>query len=196
LTTYPPGDMKKKAQLYLDRNIKSLTNGQCKTKAEFIQSAVYLGFMSSEDDKKANWQQNIDNIEWAINRMADKYVNGAEYNAYKHGLRVMAGYAFFRMYFNENPNGGIHWASHDSLMFLELKDIGEGGLTVYQTTKQFNPQESMEHIFLMCCVFETIKSVRLARLKGEEGAKLNTFFNMNKEGLLQLRNTNSWSTAV
>ena len=128
--------------------------------------------------------------------MAHKYVNGLEYNAYKHGLRVMAGYAYFRMYFDENPNGGLHWASHDSLMFLELKDVGEGGLTVYKTTKQFNPQESMDHILFMSCLLETIKSVRLARLKGEQGAKLNTFFKMNKEGLLQLRNTRAWSTTV
>ena len=50
LTTYPPGDMKKKAQMYLDRDIKGLTNGQCKTRTEFIELAIYLGFLPDEAD--------------------------------------------------------------------------------------------------------------------------------------------------
>jgi hypothetical protein len=59
--------------------------------------------------------------------MAERYIAGTEYNAYKHGLRVMTGQSSFGLRL-ENPPGTpigplrILASSKDSLSYLEMKE--------------------------------------------------------------------------
>jgi hypothetical protein len=119
--------------------------------------------------------------------MAERYITGSEYNAYKHGLRVMTGQSSFGLRL-ENPPGNpvgplrILASSKDSLSYLELKeqviqlpqdnqtkqddDMEQSSAAqpssevrqgeeekkqikvrrVYETTKHFNPQESVIYL--------------------------------------------------
>ena len=76
LTTYRTEEIKKKVQAFLNWGVKGLTNGQCKTRPEFLDLAIYAGCTSNDEHQKANWQQNLDNIEWLVGRMAKKYIDG------------------------------------------------------------------------------------------------------------------------
>ncbi len=83
LTTYPPGEIKKKVRLFLDEDIKTLTNGKLNSLEDFLNHAIYAGFVSNKQKIADNWQTNLDNIAWLLRRMSQKYLDGTEYNAYK-----------------------------------------------------------------------------------------------------------------
>lgn len=202
LTTYTTAEIKKKAEAFLVGDFRSLTNEQEDSLYPFLNWAVYAGFMTTDAEKQAKWQTNLDNIEWFMRRIAKRYLEGPEYNAYKHGVRVMAGPSYLTFRLSDNPASGFTWASDDSVTFLELKDNQEGGRTVYVTTKQFNPIESLAHLVFMSRILETVSMVRLARLTEEADAPgelcvpLNLFTIVDKDALYRLSSRNRWSFPV
>ena len=86
--------------------------------------------------------------------------------------------------------------SPDSLSFIETKDSGEGGLTVYETTKHFSHIESYNHIFVMHGLLKTTKSSRLAILKEKKGAEIHTFFELDREKLISQSTITKWSFTI
>lgn len=177
----------------MEKDIKTVTNGLIDNANELINEAVYANFISDKDEIAQNWQTNIDNIIWFIARIAQKYIEGTEYNAYKHGLRTMTGPTYFRVFPTGEPEKGLRYESDDSLRFLELEEVEKNVFQVKETYKHFNPIESLNHIYFMSGILETIKSVRLARLNGETKARLNSFVQLNKENLNKMRVVTKWS---
>lgn len=196
LTTYPVGEIRQRVKAYLERDVSTLTNGLLSTLDDFLNWAIYAGFLSTEKDKIENWQANLHNIDWLLTRIGRKYLEGSEYNAYKHGLRVMTGPSYFRFRPSGSPTGGISFTSDDSLKFLEIEASEEGNRIVRKTFKHFNPEESIHHLSFMCDILEMVKVVRLARLRGEDSAELKTFFGLKKEDISKLMTRTKWSISV
>ncbi len=193
LTTYTTREIKQKVVAFLDGDIDTASNGLVSDIHKFINETVYANFMSDKSEIAQNWETNIENIVWFIKRLSKKYIEGTEYNAYKHGLRTMTGPTYFRMFPTGEPDKGISYASDDSIRFLELEKVEDNAHKVKEVYKHFNPIESLNHIYFMSGILETIKSVRLARIKGEKHARINSFTQLDRDNLNELCVVTRWS---
>lgn len=167
LTEYTTRHLKEMIEAYLANNITVLTGGKLQTPEEFLDISLFYGFKVEEP--KDLWLRNLENIKLIFDRICLKYLRGLEYNAYKHGIRIMTGPSYFRITQTDNPQVGYEWNSDHSVRFLEI-DRKKGVLQL--STKQFDPEESMLHMQVMTEMLTTIVSTRLTRWKGLSQAKL------------------------
>ena len=129
--------------------------------------------------------------------MSQKYLDGTEYNAYKHGIRIITGPTYIKFTPTDNPQGGIEFTSDDSVRFLEIEEGKNNTKAVRETFKHFNPIESINHLFIMAELLETIKAVRLARLQGRKGvASLKTITKLDKDTLNKTVIRTRWSVTI
>lgn len=201
LTTYGTTEIKAAIQNYVDGNISAATDDAASTVEDFVIQAVYAGFSPDEQDKNGDWKESVEAIDWFIKRAGKRYLEAAsEYNGYKHGLRVLTGHSWLKVWPNDpagNPQrqGFVLGDSEDSLSFLALEDKGEGGKTVVEVTKHFNPKESFEHMQIMQLILSEVMRTRRARINREPIEYLQTIF-INKDGLQALRKFFSFSMTV
>lgn len=192
LTTYTTSEIKAAIQHYVDGNISVATSGVVHTVEKFVTLAVYAEFAPDEENKEGEWKESVEAIDWFIKRVGKRYLEAAaEYNGYKHGLRVLTGHSRLTMWPNDasgNPQGHgfIMGDSEDSVSFLALEDQGEGGETVSEVTKHFNPKESFEHIQIMQLILDEVMRTRRARINKEPLEYLHTIA-IDKEKLQALR---------
>lgn len=197
LSEYKPGDIRKAAELFVKEKIKELT-GNVLNKRQFISHAIYSDF-SLQEIPEEKWNENLDNIAWLLDRIAERYIeasayNVGEYNAYKHGLRVMTtGHSIISVQlqrqFGEPPVGErfIIGASDDAFRFLQMeKDEQQNGIIVREVIKHFSPKESFFYICKMYQMLDMVKRTRLAHLTGEALDSLNTFFGLDRNHVLSL----------
>src|SRR5688572_8605094 len=123
LTTYETREIKEKIRAFIDQDMKAVTDGQVNTVNDFLNHSIYTGFITNDTEKAGKWQTNLDNITWLLRRLAEKYNEATEYNAYKHGIRVLTGHTSLRLHPSDNPAGGFGYASNDSLRFLEVEKL-------------------------------------------------------------------------
>jgi hypothetical protein len=200
LRTYTTEEIKTAIQNYVDGNISAITNGAASTSEQFIIHAVYTEYYSNELRENKQWNESIDGIDWFIKRTAKRYLEAIEYNAYKHGLRVLTGHSRLKVWLNDaagNPQGQgiIMGDSKDSLSFPELEDKGEGGLTAIEVTKHFNPKESFEYIQTMQFILDEVMRTRRARINREALQELQAIF-IDREKLQALRKYFTFSLTI
>lgn len=192
LTTYTTSEIKTAIEHYVAGNISAATNDVVNTVGEFVTYAVYAGFAPDEENKDSQWVESVEAIDWFIKRIGKRYLEAApEYNGYKHGLRVLTGHSRLTMWPNDadgnrQGQGFIMGDSEDSVCYLALEDKGEGGETVSEVTKHFNPKESFEHIQIMQYILDELMRIRRARINKETIAYLQTIF-IDRERLQALR---------
>jgi len=192
LTTYKPGEIRDATDNFRKGNIRAITQGKVNSRQDFITHAIYSGFLLSDENR----DKTIENIVWFLERIGQRYLDSSgymtgEYNAYKHGLRVLTGRSYFSLRLNDAdgvPHGPAYvlGASDDAFTFLELEDRGEGGLTVVEVNKHFNPEESFLHLFMMQMLLGEMKKTRLARIRGEPITDLLTV-SIDEDQILSLR---------
>lgn len=187
LTEYRTEEIKAAIEQFIAGDIARLTNGHVTSDTEFVAEAVYLGQIPTGTSPE--WETNLENHAWLLRRMAERYRDAAEYNAYKHGLRVITGPAMWSL---GDPEGDpaipllLH-QSEDSITYLDVSDIGEGGLTLREITKQFNPEESFLYLQLMHSILDTMTRLRRASL-GDTPQYINghTFQDIDRDAILLL----------
>lgn len=167
LTQYTNKHLKEMIEAYLADDIAGLTGGKLQGQEEFLDISLFFGF--KVDEPKDLWPRNLENIKLIFDRLCLKYLRGLEYNAYKHGIRIMTGPSYFRFSPTDNPQSGVQWESDNSVRFLEI-DRKKGVLQM--SVKQFDPEESMLHMQVMTEMLATIVSTRLARWRGLTQVKL------------------------
>lgn len=128
---------------------------------------------------------------WLLERMAQRYLDGlAEYNSYKHGLRVLTGSNTLTIGLESSPGGpgeGIveQFHSPDSLTFLEFEKTPEGDKKVYEVTKHINPSASIFYVSKMSQMAETIRRTRLYHYDGTPVTELCSFLSLDRQQVLQ-----------
>ena len=200
LTTYTTREIKKAIQCYVDDDIPTVTNGIVNSAQDFIIGGMYSGFYSEDLRDNSELNESIEATDWFIKRMGKLYLEATEYNAYKHGLRVLTGHSTLSAQLSDaagNPQGQsfILGDSEDSLSFLELEDKGEGGQTVVHVTKHFNPKESFEQIGIMQLILDEVMRTRIARVKQERLEDIRTIY-IKKDELIALRKSFTFRLTV
>ncbi len=192
LTLYETREIKQAVEHYLAGNITAVTSGALSTVEGFITHTVYAGLSPEERLGNSHWDESIECIDWIIKRMGERYLKAEEYNAYKHGLRVLTGHSTFAMQLNDPATGTpqgtprVLWESEDSVSFLDFEDKGEGKQAVVEVTKHFNPQESFKHIQIMQLILDEVMRIRRAVLKHESPEHVRLII-INKDELHALR---------
>jgi hypothetical protein len=97
---------------------------------------------------------------------------------------------------SDSSTFGVSLSSEGSLALLEVEGAQEGSRVVRKTYKHSDPQGSPNHLWFMASVLETVRLVRLARLKGEQEARLNTYFGLKRGDLGALTARTKWSVTV
>lgn len=196
LNEYRPGAIRQKAQEFLSRDIDRLTNDSVRDIDEFLLWAVYMGYgFLPSSDVYEQWSENLRGLEWMLERLAAKYIEGVEYNAYKHGLRLLTGPSYIGVFPENQPEKGFHRQSDNSLRFLEIKK-GPKGKTARQTVKHFDPEDGIGNLSFMNLVLGIVKTCRLARLRGETKLDESFIINMDKEAVRSVGHRFQYSTPV
>lgn len=197
LTTYTNKELKEKIDLFLNDKYGELTGGSVDSLHMFILMSVFAGFGLGED-KEGDWQTNISDIGWMLKRLAKKYLEATEYNAYKHGIRTVV--SDHKIGFLENNETEFHpiAVTENAVTFLEAKQLEKNLRQVYMTTKHFNPNESYNNLFFMASLLGYIKTCRIAQLENAETlpADAKLFLYIDKQMVLDNEETFRTSHAV
>jgi hypothetical protein len=124
-------------------------------------------------------------IAWLISHTAQRFASGQEHNAYKHGLRVVAGSAGLGVAIQPATSESKHVLSmKHAVTYLELSEDRDGyvGQCV---TKEVGPEYSFELINCMALVLLATKEMRVARTK--QHVDTASFPQIDREVLLKLQ---------
>jgi hypothetical protein len=196
LSNYTNSEIFEKVKAFLKHDFLSVSNGRANNAQEFINLAVFNGYVITDDTQGKTWQDNIDNIIWMLTRLSDKYLEGKEYNSYKHGVRVILSPSAISFTPNGNPEGGFQISHENSIRYLATKELEVNKYEVRQVFKDFNPIESVNNINFMNGALETIVAVRLARIKGDCEPKFNFLPYLDKEKVIALSKSSYWSMTL
>jgi len=194
LTEYTNAKIKTSVDHLLAGDIAALTSGMVTNERDFVTWAVYEGHRPDASE----WDTNLDNHWWILQRMAKRYrdaADGAEYNAYKHGLRVMMGPSFWSLGDPDAPL--ISNESPDSVTYLDMKRTDEGYLELRQVTKQFDPEESFFYLDFIHHMLNTMTKLRRARyLGGVQNVVGHTILDLDKNDVAALSLKNASLSAA
>lgn len=196
LSRYRTADIKTAIQRFVDADFGGLTGDLLPDARAFFQHAIYSGGSPYDAELGGRWNENLDAIQSLLLPMAARYLEGTateggEYNAYKHGLRVMTGYHGFQVsHQNDDGTAGtpvFGAETEDSISYLQFKDVGEGGDTAYEATKYISPNESFANVTLVHQMLQSTVRTRRARLTGDDGPfTIQEFLSVDRERLSQL----------
>ena len=161
----------------------------------FFRVAVYHG-CQNEPDEQASWNATFENLWWLLHRIGEKYLEGKEYNAYKHGLRIMA--TELTLAASANPNdfsNAFVMRSPYSIRHLTFTPTTEG-TTVSIETKAFSPTESIAHVRIMADILTAIKRIRYAAITGNPRVEVTLFPSIDRAGLQELAAFQRWVLPV
>jgi hypothetical protein len=192
LSSYGTKEIKDAAKAIVDERFEAVTNGANHTAEEFVATAVYATWKPTDvADTYESWRQSVRDVGWFIVHCAEMYIKGVEYNAYKHGLRVVSGSAALAARSTAEASGfKTILAMRHSLSYLDLDDTPEG-YVAEEVTLELSPEYSYEHIRIAAGVLSTIRDMRIARLKGR-AASLN-LFSIDRNKLSTLKPVTSMS---
>jgi hypothetical protein len=175
LTSYGSAEMKKTARALVKGDFEQITDGAHKTASDFVSAAVFAGFRPEDSEHNEDWRRSVSDIGWLIAHCAKHFVEGNEYNAYKHGLRVVSGSASLALRPTGETGPFVRVVSmKHSLSFLEISEEPEG-YTGECVTKELSPNYSYNLIAIIANVLTIIREMRLARIRG---------INLDREKLL------------
>jgi hypothetical protein len=192
LSSYGTKEIKAAARAIADGRFEEITHGVNQTAEQFVATAVYATWKPSETAASYDsWKESLKSVALFIGSCADLYLKGTEYNAYKHGLRVVSGAAGLAV---GSAPGSADFKSilamRHSLSYLELEDTPEG-YVAQEITLELSPEYSYEQIRVAAGVLATIREMRIARLKGKADS-LNVF-SIDHDRLASLKPVSSMS---
>jgi len=183
LTSYRTAEIKEKAAALAAGDIDAASGRQCADKDAFIAESIYPGVTPPEGDE--SWGRSLSDLSWFLTSMADQYLCSPEYNAYKHGLRVLPGSARLLVDISRGANEFRPVLSmKHSVTFLEIEER-DNHYAAQEVTKEIDPEDAYQRILVMSSIAENIKNIRLAGLRRER-TDVSTF-SLDRQGLLRLR---------
>ena len=157
--------MKKAAKLIAAGDYGGITNQMHKSASEVITAAVYAGWRPDDGKTNVDWQASLNDIEWFVRHCAEYFVAGGEYNAYKHGLRVVTGSMTLGVAARGDTEVRSVVSMKHSLSYLELGETPEG-YTAEEVTKQLDVDHSFAIIQSASLVLSLMREYRIARVLG------------------------------
>jgi hypothetical protein len=195
LTTYKTKDLLDAARAFVEGNVLAASGGLASTPEAFLNAAIYSSRPLVDLEASEKWIENLDTINWMLRMIAERYVRaaafGGEYNAYKHGVRVLTGTSEIRVGSEPTPEAMMTLAaSSDSVTFLELEARPEApdAKQVFEVLRHFNPVESFKFIEFMALLSENMKRSRLATIEGKSQVKLHQFVGVDRQAVRSLGN--------
>jgi hypothetical protein len=127
LTTYGIADMKNAAKGLAAGDFATFSGDAARTAEAFVKLAVFADWALSDTNVSDTWRQSVSDIAWLVRYVAERFVSAHEYNAYKHGLRVVSGPAQLGVSSLSDPSAltPIINMPH-GLTYLEIHDDAEG----------------------------------------------------------------------
>jgi hypothetical protein len=184
LTEYRPGEIKTKAQAYLDHQYQAISGGVCEERNGFIIRSVYPG-IAVPSGMESTFRDSVNDIGWLVEEAAKRYLCSPEYNAYKHGLRVLPGAATlkFGRVSGAPPTNTLFSMPH-SVTFLQREDV-ENGRGYAEVTKEISAEDSYQWLQAMASIAGAVRDIRLAGLRQSD---VNVpMFTFDRKRLIQLR---------
>ena len=191
LTGYGNADMKNAARSLAAGRFESPTRGIAKDASAFVKAAVYANVDFSKTGMADQWERSVFDIAWLLGHVAGRFVSGSEYNAYKHDLRVCAGFAGLGVSSPSSPSTMKSvLAIEHAVTYLELGEQPDGyvGRCV---TKQVSAEYSFELIACMALVLMTTKEMRVARIR--KFVETASFMQVDRDLLLRAQPHSSFS---
>jgi hypothetical protein len=184
LTEYRTQEIKSKAESYVARDYRSASNGSCSTQKEFVGGAVYPGVVPPPDHQEG-WGRCLSDIGWLIEEGAQRYLAGKEYNAYKHGLRVLPGSMTLMVGIGPEPkNMAPVLSMASSISYLEEEEP-DSVRRFAEVTKEVKAEDAYHWMGAMMTIAEILRDVRLAGLRNSS-IQIQTV-TIDREGLSRLK---------
>ena len=182
LTEYRTREIKTKAQAYIDHQYDLISAGVCSDRAEFITRSVYSGITVPED-MESSFRLSVNDIGWLIEEGAKRYLGSPEYNAYKHGLRVLPGAMTLKFGKPGMPPTNTLFSMPHSVTFLEREELDDG-YGYSEVTKEVNAEDSYQWLLALASIAEAVRDIRLAVLR--RTAVSMTMFTFDRKKLIWL----------
>lgn len=195
LTTYETREIKARIQEFIDNDFTNIGGESVTDDRSFLHWGVYTGAAPSEIPVGKTWNDALDNLAHFLRIIAKRYLAGTEYNAYKHGIRILHGKQGLMIQFLSHPGTPkITLESDNALAYLELKDKGEKGRTVHQTIKFFSIKEDFGQLQMLAKLGTSIKNTRLEYFGGKaKNRQIVAFYELDKEQLDEMAEKTSWT---
>jgi hypothetical protein len=139
---------------------------------------------------------------WLLERTANKYLAGLDaYNAHKHGLRTMMGTAYLNIT-RQDESGqrqGVGWSimSDDTVTYLGWESAGIDKIRLNKVTKFFSPKECYFYLTVLYQMAQTTRNTRLAALRDDtQPQQINTFFDIDRQQILQFSEIREWTIPI
>lgn len=192
LTTYQTADLLEAAEAFVRGDVSKVTKGQASDGGSFVRRGIYSAVQPGGPEHHERWEASVRHVEWMLKRAAERYCKaasrGGEYNAYKHGARVLVGPS--AVYVSTTPTPptpqDLLRASQDAITMLELEKKADS-VEVFQLVRHFNPAESYCYIDFMSRLSDDMKKLRLARIEGTSFG-LHFFSGADRDKVLALSN--------
>lgn len=163
LTTYRSTEPKEAANAIIDGYIP-IPGTSATNLRQLVKQSVYANWDLGKTKVAAAWEESVDSIMALLQIVSEQFVNGHEYNSYKHGLRVLLGTAGLAVGPNPAKLEDMHTVAclHHAMTFLQIEKHGTD-YGAQLTTKEMKPEYSAEAIGCMGALLEAIRMYRLAR---------------------------------
>jgi hypothetical protein len=191
LTRYRTQEIVVKIQAFAGGAFAEATSGACVSARDFAAKTVYAGVPEVRENPL--YERTLDDIGWFLANMAARYLAGrGEYNAYKHGLRVLAGDGATLAIDTGAGTGNFQpiISMGHSVSFLEIEDRPED-YVAKEVTKEIDAEDSFHAMYIMCEIAKTTCKIRLAALRGEPIEI--PAWTIDREGIARLRPVSSFS---
>jgi hypothetical protein len=197
LTTYETREIKRRVRQYIDRDFSEIGGRAITDARSFLNWGVYSGATVTQPPPGKTWDGALDNLDHFLCHVAERYLAGTEYNAYKHGIRMLRGKQEFKVYPRDNPDTpSLALESDNALTYLELRKDDERGQTVHQTVKFFKAKEDYAHIQMLAKLAESIKNTRIEKYGGSAKREIIAFFDLDREQLIELSEVTTWTLSL
>jgi hypothetical protein len=193
LTEYKTQEIKSKAESYVAHDYAAVSNGLCSTQAEFVKAAVYPGVVPPPDQQEG-WENCLSDIGWFIEEGAKRYLASPEYNAYKHGLRVLPGSMTLMVGIAPEPKEMTPVLSMaSSVTYLEAENL-DNGRGFAEVTKEVKADDAYHWMGAMVTLAEIIRDVRIAGLR-QSSIRIQTV-RFDRDALLGLKSVSKFTMSL
>jgi hypothetical protein len=191
LATCKSGTVRAGIRQFLAGDMAGFTGGRRETVGEMVSAAIYCDYLPP--NLEAEWARNIANITDVLETAGGKCDQAGERRSYFRGLGLKPA-EDEDLYWMEPAGLALADAGEaeeegcgDAVNYLEIRRAkGKKYPRLFEMSRKISLEESINLIYCMTLLSRTIRSTRLARLKGETTAELHSLASVDIDALRRL----------